>query len=303
MKLFGKIKGFYNKNEANINLACGITLGLVGTVLACKATLKVDTINVETKDTIERIRAAEVDENTEYSSDDAKNDIKTLGIKTAVKVAKTYLPSALCMVAGGALIIRSHNILVNKVSELEDKVGEITAALLLTQQAFDKYRQNVRTVYGDEVDNNFMTKEYTKELKVDENGNAKEVISEKDAKFGYTIVWSGDTSKKFSEYNESNRVMIDGVTKYFDNLFREGKRKGDVITLRELYQYFGMYDIDGALTDWQKKAALVCGWRKDDDPNSDKFINLKVRPFRWDPDREIDGYYIDFNCSYIYDRM
>ena len=113
-------------------------LGIVGTVasaiLACRATLKVNDILEEKKDTVNAIHACVNDETVEYSEEDKKKDLTILYAQTGVKLAKLYLPS----VALGALSIAS---IISGYKILNKRNIALAAAYTVVDKGFKKYRR------------------------------------------------------------------------------------------------------------------------------------------------------------------
>ena len=300
MKLFETIANFCTKNESKIELTAGIVLGITGAVLACKATLKVDEVANETKNTVERIHAAVDNAQTEnglvYTAEDAKSDISKLAVKTGLKVTKLYLPAIACGAAAIGLILRSYHVMDNKITEL-------SSALMLTERAFNRYRNNVRIKYGEDVDRELAMNKFVKTETVNEDGSTTSEITKERSAEGYSIIFSPETSDKFIMNNDANVRFIQGTNEHFENLLNMGG-KNRTVTLRDVYKYLGVYDKrSDALTDYQKKAGLVCGWVADGNPNYDQFVKFTVEEFVYDEEKGINAYWIDFNCASILDRV
>src|SRR4051794_31803666 len=95
------------KNSPKVLFGVGI-VGMVGsTVLACRATLKMEEVLTEAQDKLETARTLE---HEDYSEKDRSKDITLIHIQTSVKIVRTYIPA---IVVGGlsiAALTRSHNI-------------------------------------------------------------------------------------------------------------------------------------------------------------------------------------------------
>jgi hypothetical protein len=132
------------KSSPEVLLAAGI-VGMVGsTVLACRATLKMDTVLEETKD---KLNTAKTLEHPEYSERDRKRDVSLIYYQTGIKVVKLYTPA---IVLGGLSIYAlttSHSIMAKRAVAL-------TAAYGALEKGFSEYRGRVVEKYGEEEDRN-----------------------------------------------------------------------------------------------------------------------------------------------------
>ena len=93
------------KYSPEILIVAGVVGTVASTVLACKATTKIESILEESKNTIDTIHQCSDNKDMadQYSEDDAKKDLAIVYIQTGVKLAKLYAPS----VALGTLSIVS----------------------------------------------------------------------------------------------------------------------------------------------------------------------------------------------------
>jgi len=133
------------KASPEILLGAGVA-GLVGsTVLACRATLKMDELMVETKT---KLHVAKTLEHVEYSEKDRSRDISLIYFQSSVKIARLYAPA---IILGGISIYAlttSHKILTRRNVAL-------TAAYGALERGFDQYRARVVEKYGEDEDRNF----------------------------------------------------------------------------------------------------------------------------------------------------
>jgi hypothetical protein len=139
-----------SKKSPEILLGVGIVGVVVGTVLACKVTLKVDEIIKESKETLDtmkqvREKAEENEQDEVYSEVDYKRDTALVYIQTTVKIVKLYMPAIAVTGISIALIVGSHNI-------LSKRNAAIAAAYKLVDASFKQYRERVKNEYGEEID-------------------------------------------------------------------------------------------------------------------------------------------------------
>ena len=102
------------KHSPEILITAGVIGTVTSTVMACKATTKLNDILDSSKDDIEAIHGAmkhpeELPE--EYTEEDGKKDLSIVYVQAGLKVAKLYAPSIVLGVASITSILAGHNIL------------------------------------------------------------------------------------------------------------------------------------------------------------------------------------------------
>src|SRR3954471_24919698 len=106
-------------------------VGAVGsTVLACRATLKMDTILEEAKDKLDTAHGLE---HPDYSETDRKKDISTIYLQTGVKVVRAYGPAIILGGLSIAALTSSHTLLSRRNAAL-------MSAYALLEEGFAEYR-------------------------------------------------------------------------------------------------------------------------------------------------------------------
>ena len=118
-----KVKFGLKKHSPEILVGAGVVGVVATTVLACKATLKVNAVTEEAKTNLKKIEVAGEKGVTEagevYTKEDAEKETKIVYIQTGVKLAKLYaLPVGLGAVSiaailGGHNILRKRNIAIS----------------------------------------------------------------------------------------------------------------------------------------------------------------------------------------------
>ena len=166
---FNKLKFKTIKNSPEILMYAGV-VGVVGAgVLACRATLKINTILEESKKTIETIHTSVEDESLEYTQEDSKKDLFIVYTNMGLDIAKIYAPSIILGGISIAAMIQSHNIL-NK------RNAALAAAFTTVSESFKKYRKEVVNRYGERADfemKNGIRQEKVEVEETDENGKTK----------------------------------------------------------------------------------------------------------------------------------
>src|SRR4029077_10140807 len=99
------------KFSPQVLLGAGI-VGMVGsTVLACRATLKMESVLDEAKEKIDKTKTAIEEHPEEYSDKDRQRDISLIYFQSGVKIVRAYAPA---IIVGGLAVYAltsSHNIL------------------------------------------------------------------------------------------------------------------------------------------------------------------------------------------------
>jgi hypothetical protein len=126
-------------------LTAGI-VGMVGsTVLACRATLKMDEVLDEGKSKLDLAKTLRHDD---YSEKDRQRDVSLIYFQTGVKVVKLYGPAVGVGLLSIAALTKSNAILTQRATAL-------AAAYTALDQGFREYRSRVVDKYGEEEDQKF----------------------------------------------------------------------------------------------------------------------------------------------------
>lgn len=265
----GKAKLKVKKNSPEILVVAGILGTIAGTVMACKATTKVESITKETKKTVDLIHKGMEKgkiNGVEYTEDDGRKDLTITYTQTAMKLIKLYGPSALVMLASISSIVASHKI-------LSKRNVAIAAAYTAVDKGFKEYRGRVVERFGEEIDKelkyNIQKKEVT-ETVVDENGNETTVTKTVDV-----------VDKNATEYSVYARCYDDGCIGW-------SKDPEANLTFLKLQQchandklraqgYLFLNDIYGMLGIPKTAAGQVVGWIYDEDnPIGDNYVDFGI---------------------------
>ena len=153
-KIMSKVSGTLNKvgfslkkHSPEILVAAGVVGTVVSTVMACRATTKIDTILDETKEQLDKIH--EYSENPDmaekYNAEDAKKDTVVVYAHAGVKLAKLYAPAVGLGILSLGSILASNNI-------LRKRNAALAAAYAVVDRSFKEYRDRVVERFGEEVD-------------------------------------------------------------------------------------------------------------------------------------------------------
>ena len=161
------------KHSPDILLVAGTVGAVASTVMACKATLKVNEVLEDTKQKIDTIHQVSSDPAMaeKYTEEDSKKDLAIVYTQTAVKFIKLYGPSvALGVVSLGCMI--GSNRILNK------RNAALAAAYAAVDKSFKDYRGRVVERFGKQLDKELrynIKAQEVEEITTDENG--KEVVT------------------------------------------------------------------------------------------------------------------------------
>ena len=281
-KALGRQALVLEKNSPAILFGTGI-VGMVGsTVLACRATLKLEEVLDEGK---ENIKKAKTLEHEDYSEKDREKDLAIIHIQTSVKIVKLYGPAIVLGGAAVAALTQSHSIL-NK------RNAALTAAYAALEKGFAQYRQRVIEKYGEEEDRNF--RYGSREVEVMENGKKKTVLRVGEGEPSIYARFFDPMSTKWSKEPEYNLLLLKCQQNYANDLLRA---RGHVF-LNEVYDMIGVP---------RSKAGSVVGWLLIGNVK-ENWIDFGI----WDDDNNVRDFVngreasilLDFNVDgVIYDKI
>lgn len=251
------------KHSPEILVVAGVVGAVASAVMACKATLKVNDILDETKESIEKIHTcqemANKGEVEGYTPDDAKKDLAIVYAQTGLKFVKLYGPSVILGALSITSILASNNILRKRNVAL----GAAYAAL---DKGFKEYRGRVVERFGEEVDRQL--KYNLKSEKIEETVTDEETGKEKKVKKNVDV--AGDTVgspyAKFYDDGCKGWQKDAELNLYFlraeQNFANDRLRARGYLTLNEVYERLGIPTT---------KAGQVVGWVYD--PKNEKLHN------------------------------
>ena len=259
--------GFTIKKHSPEILAFAGGVGVVtSAVMACKATLKVNDILDEAKNTVEKIH--EVREMPEmvdkYTEEDSKKDLAIVYIQTGVKLIKLYGPSVLLGAASLGCIFTSHKILRKRNMAL-------AAAYATVDRGFKEYRSRVVERFGKELDRelkyNIRAKEI-EEVVVNEDGTQTSVENTVEAVdpnvYSEYARFYDDGCLGWSKSSEDNLYFL----KCQQNHANERLQAKGHLFLNEVYDMLGIP---------RTKAGQVVGWVYDkDNCTGDNFVDFGI---------------------------
>lgn len=227
------------KNSPHILFGVGVAGVVGGTVLACRATLKLPKI----VDDFE----AEYHSNKEHAT---PSDMGYIVQKNTIKIVKLYGPAVVVGGIGIACITGSH-------IQMTKRNGALTMAYAGLSQAYGEYRERVRTELGDERELELHHGVKTEEVEVDgEKFKVKTV--DPNALSMYAVIFD-EGNANFKKDAELNKIFIKCQQNYFNSLLQI---RGHVF-LNEVYENLG-FD--------HTSAGSICGWVLNDE--GDNYVDF-----------------------------
>ena len=284
------------KHSPEILVITGVIGAVTSTVMACKATLKVNEVLEEHRDTVEKIHECVEKYPEEYNEDDKKRDLAATYGKTAVKFGALYGPAVLVGAASVTSILVGYNILHKR------NVAAI-AAYTAVASDFKKYRNRVVERLGEGFDKELRYNVQTKEIEekvVNEDGSETTVtkaVTVANPDYSEFTRCFDETCIAYEKSAEDNMRFLKCQQNYFNDLL---KRRGHVF-LNEVYDGLGFP---------RSKAGAVVGWIYDEEcPTGDNYIDFGIFNLNSEAARRFaNGYekaiWLDFNVDgVIYDKI
>ena len=302
-KVAGRSGLVLKKYSPEILLVMGITGAVGSTILACRATLRVDEVMENHKAKIDRIDACwqKVEDgdisSEDYSEKDHKKDLTVTYVQTAVDFIKLYGPAVTLGAVSFACIIGGHGI-------MKKRNVALVAAYKAVEEGFNAYRKRVVDEYGEEADymfKNGLKSEQVTETEVGEDGKTHKVkktkmVEDENASPSVYARFFDESCAQWTKTPEYNLMFLHAQQEYFNNMLRA---RGHVF-LNEVYDALGIQ---------RSSAGSMVGWVMRKDGKGDNFIDFGI--FDKDSDRArafVNGFErnirLDFNVDgVIYDLI
>ena len=307
--IFSKTKFKLQKHSPEILVVAGVIGTVVGAIMACKATTKVNSILESASSDIDAIHDCMENKSLteDYSEEDGKKELMAVYAQTAVKFVKLYAPSVLIGALSITSILASNNM-------LRKRNVALAAAYATIDEGFKKYRNRVIERFGEQVDRelkyNLKVKKF-KEKEVDpETGKEKKVektafvVNPSDisdyARFfeKYTVDEDGNSivNPHWDENNEYNLMFLKAQENYANDLLRAKKK----LFLNEVYEMLGLP---------RTKAGQIVGWVYDpDNPKADSYVDFGIYSDNLSYSDYVNGFdpaiLLDFNVDgNIWEKM
>lgn len=292
---FGKTGLKLKKHSPEILVGVGIVGVVSSTIMACKATTKLDEVLAEPKDKIEKIHELMenpdmVPEGKEYTEEDGKKDLTIMYTQSAIKVIRLYAPAVALGTLSIAAILGGHHI-------LRKRNVALAAAYATIDKSFKDYRGRVIERFGAELDKelkyNIKAAE-VEETVVDEKGKEKKVkntvnVADPNVYSEYSKFFD-ESCPGFTKDPEYNLMFLKDQQRYANDLL---KSKG-YLFLNDVYEMLGIP---------RTQAGQIVGWIYDEkNPIGDNFVDFGIYDLHKEANRDfVNGYerviLLDFNVD------
>lgn len=290
-----KVAFKFKKHSPEILAVAGVVGIGVSAVMACKATLKVNEIIDEAKETVDKIHEGvagdyHTEDGEQYTQEVANRDLAVIYVQTGWKFVKLYGPSvALGVVSVGCMLGSNHILRKRNIA--------LAAAYKAVDTSFKEYRGRVIDRFGKELDKELRFNIKAKEIEeksVDENGH--EIVEKKTVEVMdpnvlhsiYSVVFD-DGNLGWTKNAELNKVFLIQQQNYANDKL---KAKG-FLTLNEVYEMIGAK---------QTSFGQIAGWVWTEDGTiGDNFVDFGIFDI-YNPNARdfVNGYektiILDFNC-------
>ena len=285
----------FKKHSPEILVVAGVVGIVTSTVMACKATTKVNDIIDEATDTIDAIhnsagKGLHTSDGEEYTQEVANKDLAIVYVQTGWKFVKLYGPAVALGVASIGCMIGSNQI-------LRKRNVALAAALTAVDTSFKEYRGRLIDRFGKDLDRESRFGIKAKEIEekiIDENGKETtvtktvEVVDPNTAHSLYSVVFC-EGNAGWTKNAELNKVF----------LIQQQNYANDKLRLRGYLTLNEVYEMVGAPT---TAYGQIAGWVYTEDSSiGDNFVdfgifdiaNEKACDFVNGRERSI---ILDFNC-------
>ena len=247
------------KHSPEILIGFGIAGVIASTVMACKATRKLDDILEKHDGLMERARAEETPEQVKKST-------AMVYAHTAGSLAKLYAPAVALGVVSLGCIVGSNQI-------LRKRNAALAASCAALNKGWKEYRQRVVDRFGDDVEKQIfynLQPEEVEETVTDDKGKEKTVKKT----VGVVGPNGGDQfTRYFTKGNvnwkpdwDYNKTLISLRQSYFNDVLRA--KKGKPLTVNEVFRELGFAEC---------KEGMTWGWIFDpDNPDLQNEVRITV---------------------------
>ena len=263
-----KAKFKLGKHSPEILMVVGAVGAVTSTVMACKATLKVNDILAAHDATVATIHdvqegKVQIKAGEEYTEEDVKKDLTTTYVQTGLKIAKLYAPAVILGTLSIGCMFGSNHI-------LQKRNAALTAAYVTLDKAFGDYKERVTERFGDrvqtELEHGIKAVEVESKV-VNEDGTEETIKSYVDEVDGahspYDLIFDEmiDEWQPDAQYNKWHLSHVE------DQANRRLRTQG-YLFLNDVYRMIGRYNSGEMIV---KPEGQIVGWLYD--PNDENLQN------------------------------
>lgn len=279
-RLAGRAGLVLSKHAPTILTAAG-TAGFIGTtILASKATLKVEETVAE--ETALLVKVHEAHEAGKLEDKDALHDKVVLYTRMTTKLAKLYAPALILGAASIVSLATGHGIMLKRNASL-------AAAYAAVDQAFKTYKKKVESKFGKDAVIDALVS--TAEEDLTKNELTMEAIAAVDGVSPYGVIFD-ETNNNWSADEDLSMLHLKCQQQYANDILQT---RGHIF-LNEVYKMLGFP---------HTPAGAVTGWVKG---NGDDFVDFNIFEGTFEGEdekgRTVTKWALDFNVDGVmYDKI
>jgi gp069 len=278
-RIIGRTSLVISKHAPTILTVAG-TAGFIGTtVLASKATLKLEETVAEEASLLVKVHEAQ--EEGKLTDKDAAHDKVVLYTRMATKLGKLYAPALILGAASIAALATGHGIMLKRNASL-------AAAYAAVDQAFKSYKKKVEAKFGKDAVLEAISVP-TEELVVD--GETTESVLKYGDTSPYGVIFD-ETNHNWSADEDLSALHLKCQQQYANDILQT---RGHIF-LNEVYKMLGFpHTPAGAITGWVKG-------------NGDNFVDFNIHDGLFEGEdangRLVTKWALDFNVDGVmYDKI
>ena len=279
-RLAGRAGLVLSKHAPTILTAAG-TAGFIGTtILASKATLKVEETIAE--ETALLVKVHEAHEAGKLEDKDALHDKVVLYTRMTTKLAKLYAPALILGAASIVSLATGHGIMLKRNASL-------AAAYAAVDQAFKTYKKKVESKFGKDAVIDALVSTADEDLT--KNELTMEAIAAVDGVSPYGVIFD-ETNNNWSADEDLSMLHLKCQQQYANDILQT---RGHIF-LNEVYKMLGFP---------HTPAGAVTGWVKG---NGDDFVDFNILEGTFEGEdekgRTVTKWALDFNVDGVmYDKI
>lgn len=272
------------KNSPGLMFAAGVAGVVTSTVLACRATLKLNETLDEFRENLEAVKSVEsavADPSKDYSKEQHQRNQVYVYTHGTVKLIKLYGPAVIVGAASLAALLASHRTLTQRNASL-------TAAYSALQMSYDAYRDRVKKEVGPDKELDLFHGVEMAERTINGKVQKGKVVGSANGS-PYSFIFD-EGNPNYEKAPEVNRMFLMANQTYFNHILH---RRGHVF-LNEVLDRLG-FD--------HTPAGAVVGWVLG---NGDEYVDFGL--FEVNNKAFMDGWersvILNFNCDgTIWDKI
>lgn len=236
-----------SQHAPRVLFVAGVVGSVGSTVLACKATLRLEEVlnnaEADIADLKDKGQAAVNNTSLKYNTTDLKKDMVVIHVRHAQAVVRLYAPAVVVGALSIAALTKSHTLLTKRNTAL-------TVAYAAAVEAYDEYRARVRKAVGDDKEREIHYGMEDRTFVEDTEKGPKKVTEKRATATGLYARFYDEFARNWQSDPELNRIFILNQQRYLnDRLHAKGH-----LFLNEAYDALGLD---------RSKAGQFVGWTLD----------------------------------------